>query len=54
MPEYTQGEVVTHSDKGCQVKIIKQMGENRFGKTYLVHIIGEESKQFKASEKSLQ
>lgn len=54
MTEYQQGDVVTHSDKGCQVKIIKQMGENRFGKTYLVHSIGNEQNQFKASEKSLQ
>lgn len=54
MTEYKQEDIVTHSDKGCQVKIIKQIGENRFGKTYLVHMIGDEANQFKASEKSLQ
>lgn len=54
MSDYNQGDIVTHSDKGCQVQIIKEMEENRFGQTYLVHIVGDEQNQFRASEKSLQ
>lgn len=54
MTEYKKGEVVMHSDKGCQVRIIRQMDENRFGKTYLVQDLSDDSTKFQASEKSLR